>query len=146
MALSSALHKWRLEDPADPDPATRVYVFPRNPVKMSAPFLEKNISMEGTTAVDGQVLLWEGVTPARPWSFGGAIIDKAQHEALRSWVYDRQGRLFVYDHFGRRFTVVMQALETEVVRKNQVYWRHDYTVKCIQIGQPTLPTVGEDGL
>lgn len=140
-----ALHKWRLEDPADSNPATNRYVFPTNPDKMSSPFPTKAISAEATTAVDGQVLLWEGMTPATAWSFSGHVRSAEAYEELRSWVYDRRGRLFIYDHFGRRLVVVLQSFEPEGKRSVGVYWHHSYLIKALIVGAPTRPTVGTDG-
>lgn len=137
--------RWVLQDPADPSPAG-TYTVPRNPNRMTSPFPARAITSEGTTAIDGQVLLWEGMTTPTQWSFGGTIVDAAHYEALRSWVYDRQGRLFVYDHFGRRLVVVLKEFKADPPEKAKMgrYWHHDYEISALVLSI-SQPTVGDEG-
>jgi len=137
--------RWRLQDPANP---TDAYTFPQNPNRMTSPFPSRLVTTKGTTAVDGQVLMWEGPTEPQSWSFGGPIKNAAHYEALRSWVYDRQGRLFLWDHFGRRYVVILKTFkpETEGPAKRQPgrYWFHDYTIDALVVSI-SMPTVGDEG-
>lgn len=131
--------RWTLTDPYTGD----VYTFPNNPNKMTSPFPEKALTSLTTTAVGGQALVWEGATPPTSWSFGGSILDAAHYEALRSWVYEHQGRLLVTDHFGRGIVCVLRSFKPEPKRAVGRYWRHEYTIEALIFGQPGAPTVGE---
>jgi hypothetical protein len=113
---------------------------------MTSPFPIRTITSKGTTAVDGQVLMWEGMRQPSSWSFTGAIKDAAHYEALRSWVYDRQGRLFLWDHFGRRLILVLQEFKPDPGDKMRVgrYWYHTYTITAIVISVSSA-TVGDGG-
>lgn len=135
--------RWKFEDPADANPATRVYTFYRNPNTMSSPFPVRSLTHAGTTAPNGQVLLWEGVMTPTTWQFGGPTWNAAHHEMLRSWVYDRQGRKYVYDHFGRRLTVVFQQFSFEPPEKPRYgrYWWGQYTIEAIVLAM-TPPANG----
>lgn len=134
-----AVLRWKFEDPAD----STVYTFPYNPSKQTSPFPSRDVAYQGTTAVDGQVLLWEGMTNPVDWSFAGTVLDADHYEALRSWVYDRQGRLYVWDHFGRRLTVVLKELNVEPPDRYKIgrYWYHSYTVKALVLAM-TEPVSG----
>lgn len=138
--------KWRLFDPSDVDPETNNYVFEWSPNKMSSPFPKRNITTTGTTAVDGQALLWEGSTQPTAWTFGGAIPNREQYETLRSWVYDRKGRLYLWDHFGRRFTVLLREFTADPPERHKRgrYWFHTYTIEALVLAV-SAPTVGNEG-
>jgi hypothetical protein len=113
---------------------------------MGSPFPTRVLSYEGTTAVDGQVLLWEGTRTPANWSFSGVIKNAAHYEALRAWTYDRQGRLFLFDHFGRRLVVVLKEFKPEPAAKARIgrYWHHTYSIDAlvISISQPSLSDGG----
>lgn len=137
--------KWRFEDPADSNPATRTYQFEINPNQMNSPFPNRSVSVMGTTAVDGQILMWEGMREPAQLTFGGTILSAEQYEALRSWVYDRRGRIFLWDHYGRRMIVVLQAFVPEPVRTTgRFYWRTTYTINAIVLAV-SMPTVSNEG-
>lgn len=140
-----AVMRWRLQDPANP---TDTYTFPISPNTMSSPFPARMVTTKGVTAIDGQVLMWEGPIEPQQWSFGGSILDAAQYEALRSWVYDRQGRMFLWDHFGRRYVVVFKSLSVETTapakRQPGRYWYHTYTIEALVVSI-SAPTVGDEG-
>lgn len=137
--------RWKFQDPADSSGAG-TYTFPWNPKTMTSPFPDKAITMKGTTAVDGQTLMWEGMSQPASWSFGGAIKDAAHYEAMRAWVYDRQGRLFVWDHFGRRLIVVLKKFNPSPAEKMRIgrYWYHTYTIDAVVIAISS-PTVTDSG-
>lgn len=135
--------RWRFEDPYDSDPETNSYTFPINPNQMSSPFPEKAISAMTTTAIGGVPLVWQGNTPPKSWTFGGEILDAAHYEALRSWTYDRNRRLYLFDHFGRRLILVMQSFDPAPKRAVGRYWRHTYTCTALvlSVGAPTVAEV-----
>jgi len=139
--MPSEVIRWRFEDPSDPNPDTRSYEFPINPNTMGSPFPTRNITVQGTTAVDGQLLMWEGMRSPADFTFGGTVLAGTQYEALRSWVYGKNGRLFLFDHYGRRMVVILKAFKPEPKRMTgRFYWRHDYSIDCIvvSITQPTV--------
>lgn len=134
-------HKqWYFEDTKDPNVATRTFTLYPNPSTMSSPFPTKEITALPTTALNGQTLYWEGQTTPVEWSFGGTIRDAALYEALRAWVYARSGPINVYDHFGRRITVLFRSFAPEPPEraKGGVYWYHKYTITALvmSIGAP----------
>lgn len=139
------LQQWKLVDPTDAS-AGGLYLFEPNPNKMSSPFPARALTTESSSAPGGRPMVWEGPTPPTEWSFGGSILDKAQYEALRSWVYDRPGHVYVYDHFGRRLDTVLREFipESPERMRNGRYWYHTYTIKAVVFGI-TPPTVGESG-
>lgn len=135
--------RWRLQDPASP---TDEYTFPRNPSRMSSPFPARAVTTQGVTAKDGQVLMWEGVMQPQQWTFGGTIVNAAHYENLRSWVYNKQGRLFLWDHFGRRFTVVLKSFKADPPERAKIgrYWYHEWEIEALVISI-SAPTVDDDG-
>lgn len=145
--MSGRLQSWRLVDPTDTNPATREYIFRPNPRRMTSPFPERAITTRKSSAPGGRSMVWEGPLPDTEWSFTGSALDKAQYEALRKWVYDRPGHVYVYDHFGRRMDCVLKAFQPEPPErmKSGKYWYHVYTIKATVFGMPTTPTVGESG-
>jgi hypothetical protein len=139
----AAFLRWKFEDPADPNPLTNTYTLLHNPSKQTSPFPARDLAYQGTTAVDGQVLVWEGMTNPVDWSFSGTVFNAEHYEALRTWVYDRKGRMFVWDHFGRRLTVVFKKLSAEPPEapKPGMYWFHTYTVEALVLAI-TAPASG----
>lgn len=135
------VQKWRFEDPSDTNPLTRSYQFTINPNQMDSPYPARSVTTMGTTAVNGQTLMWEGMRQPATLSFGGTILNYEQFEAMRSWVYDRPGRIYLWDHYGRRMTVVLHRFAPEPVRTTGRFrWRHTYTVEAtvIDIRTPIL--------
>lgn len=131
--------RWKFYDPYTGES----YVFPINPNTMTPVFPQRALTPLTTTAVGGQALVWEGATPPAAWSFGGAILDSAHYEALRSWTYDRKGRIIVSDHFGRDMVSVLSVFKPEPKRSLGRYWRHEYTIDALMFGAPSAPLIGE---
>lgn len=134
--------RWKLIDPHDTNTATKTYTFPMNPRDMTSPLPERNIATQGTTR--GRVLLFEGALPAKAWSFSGPILNKAHMEALRHWVYERPGRVYIMDHFGRTIECVLQSFEVTPKRRTGYYYSHEYSVSALitAISDPTVPNAG----
>ena len=139
-------NRWRIVDPTDVDPATREYVFRPGPNKMSSPFPTRAITTSSSSAPGGQPIVWEGPTPPVEWTFSGSILSKAQYEMLQSWVYERGGHVWIYDHFGRRLDVVLKEFSPEPPErmKNGKYWYHRYTIKAV-VFSISKATVDEKG-
>lgn len=133
--------RWRLEDPSDPNPTTNNYQFEINPNEMSSPYPTRSVTTMGTTAVDGNVLMWEGMRQPAVMTFGGTLLSADQLNELTKWVYQKQGRMFLWDHFGRRMLVVLHKLEAVPVRTaGRFYMRHTWSIECtvISISQPLI--------
>jgi len=133
--------RWTFQDPAFP---SVIYTLPWNPQTMSSPFPARSITALATTAIDGQVLLQEGMAEPANWSFSGIIKDAAHYEALRGWTYGH-GRIYIFDHFGRQLTVVLKNFKPspEKIRIGH-YWRHTYEVEGLVLAVGA-PTIGDDG-
>lgn len=139
MAYPLARVPWVFTDPYDPDPATNTYQPPINPNKMTSLFPERALTQAVTTAIDGQVIFFEGQAKPQQWQFSGAIFDADHYDMLRSWVYDRRRRVTVTDHYGRDIICVLTKFDAQPVRANGKYWRHDYTISAtvVSVGKPT---------
>lgn len=134
------VQKWTFYDPHDPNPATNLYRFPHNPNKMTTPFPEKNITTKATTALDGQVLIYQGMNNPAQWQFSGDLWTANEYDMLRSWVYERPRRVVVTDHFGRPITCILQKFDAVPAQKLRTYWRHTYTISAyvFSVGEPTV--------
>lgn len=136
------VQRWVIKDPYTDDADDRYYHFPRNPTTMGNVYPERPVSAFATTM--GKVLLYEGATQPRQWSFSGPILDKDQFAALQHWVYTKKRRLVLTDHFGRDITLVFTSLELIPKRRVNYYYSHDYTVNALIISI-TPATVKNDG-
>jgi len=141
-----AVLKWKIVDPSDANPATNTYNFMWNPSEMSSPFPERSVTVSSAVAPDGQSVLWEGATQPVQFTFRGTTPNATQYEALREWVYERRGRMYLYDHFGRRMLVVFKKFDPTPGAKARPgrYWYHSYTVTALVLAI-TAPTVGDGG-
>lgn len=135
------VQKWRLEDPAPPPGLPSSYTFEINPNEMGSPMPVRQVQVQGTTAVNGQTLMWEGARQPATLQFGGTLLTYEQYNALRHWTYERKGRLFLWDHFGRRMVVVLHNFSPVPVRTTGRFrWRHTWTIDCtvISVATPLL--------
>lgn len=134
--------RWKIVDPYDTNPATRTYTFPRNPAEMSNIYPTRAVQATATTA--GKILLWEGSTPATPFTFSGPILEKQLFLDLQTWVYNKKRRLNIIDHFGRVISCVLTSVEMVPKRRLNYYYSHDYVVNGLAI-KVSAPTVGPSG-
>lgn len=111
------------------------YQFGVNPNKMGSFIRPRAVDVVTTTAPDGQVLLTEGARKPKQTSFGGVILDQAQHDAMLGWLDDHQ-RIYLDDHFGRRWEVFILDFAPEPKKTLNRYWRHDYTVTLLILSAP----------
>lgn len=136
---------WVFIDPYDDNDDTNTYSFPINPNAMTSPFPTRTISASFTTAISGQTLLTEGAPKPSQWQFTGSIFNAAHYDALRSWVYERNRRIIVQDHFGRPITCVLVFFDAQPKQVQKKYWMHTYTITAlvVDVGEPTqVPTEG----
>lgn len=131
--------KWKFFDPYDTDTSTNTAYFPVNPNAMTSPFPQRQISTVATTAIDGQTIFVEGQAKPVDWQFSGWINTPYHYDLLRSWVYERRRRITITDHFGRDIVCVLTNFDAVPQMKNNVYWRHTYTVRglVVSVGKPT---------
>lgn len=137
-----SVQRWVLVDPYDTNTSTNTYTFPRNPTEMTSVYPERAIQSLSTS--NGKVLLFEGTTPAKQFSFSGPILDKQQFLDLQTWVYTKKRRLNLTDHFGRVISCVLTAVDMVPKRRNNIYYSHDYTVTGLVLSV-SAATVGELG-
>lgn len=130
------IERWTLTDPATGE----TYTFPRNPRTMGSLYGMRNLSSQSTTAIEGQAIVFEGNKKPVEWEFEGAILEYAHYEALRKWVYDKNNRLYLRDHYGRVITLTLLGFEPKPKRRTNKYWSHDYTIRALvfNVGAPTV--------
>jgi hypothetical protein len=135
-----AMQRWQFHDPSDPDPVTNTWTVPINPREMSSVFPTRAFTQKHSTAVDGQLLLFEGPPAPVDFTFAGAILDANHYDMLRSWTYERHTAIEIRDHFGRTLLVVMTKFDVKPKNARGVYWRHEYSIEALllDISPPTL--------
>jgi hypothetical protein len=142
--MAEAEHKlrWRFVDThAGANPAS--YTFAVNPRQMTKPYLAKVISYQATTASDGRSLAFEGAPAPIEWTFGGNSLTQAQLKAFETWVYKKRTRIYVYDHYGRRYTVYLRDLDAKPPegRTSPHYpFRMEWTITATLFANPTWPS------
>lgn len=120
------------------------WTVPQNPNEMTHLYADKNVSVQTTTAVDGQAIMFEGNAPLQQWEFSGSLRTREHYEELARWVAKRN-RIIITDHYGRTIPVYLTGFAPVPRRAINVYWLHNYTVRalvCGPIGEPTVPTSG----
>jgi hypothetical protein len=134
--------RWVIVDPYDANPTTNTYTFPRNPTEMTSVYPERAVS--SLTTSSGKVLLYEGTTPAKQFSFSGPVLDKQHFLDLQTWVYNKQRRLNLTDHFGRVISCVLTTVDLVPKRRVNIYYSHDYQVTglILSVGAPTVANAG----
>jgi hypothetical protein len=134
--------RWVIVDPYDANPTTNTYTFPRNPAEMSSVYPERAVSSLATT--NGKVLLYEGTTPPKQFTFGGPVLDKQQFLDLQTWVYSKKRRLNLTDHYGRVISCVLTAVDLVPKRRINYYYSHQYEVTglVLSVGAPTVANTG----
>ena len=133
--------QWLVEDPVVGDS----YTFPVNPNQWSGFMRARSFTVQETTALDGNMLVYEGQRGAADASFGGVIRSRAQYDSLMAWFHASRGRLVLSDHFGRKFGVQVKGIEFESPERPKpgIYWYKRYTVSLLILSGPTAPTVGD---
>ena len=127
--------RWEFVDPhAGASPAS--YTFAINPNRMTSPWLEKKLDLSVSTAADGMALVSEGQSPPKEWQFGGAILNQAHHDNLALWLR-KTVRIYLYDHFRRRYTIYPLTLDMTPIKWSPAYpFRHQYTMTVLTFADP----------
>lgn len=131
-----AVVRWIFNDPV----LNESYTVHINPNEMGSLFPQKRITSKTTTAIDGKVLVFESKAAPVDWQFSGFLLQPEHHDKLHEWVYDRNYRIRITDHFGRIITCYLTSFTPTPKRSLQHYWRHDYTIQAIvfDVGPPTV--------
>lgn len=132
--LSGGRRKWVLQDLMPGGLGS--WVMPTNPAEMSSPYLERNYTTKMTTA--GRAHISEGARVPVEWTFGGLAPDEAFANKLLAY-RNLNRRLYVIDHRGRAFKVMITNLEL-VPRLRKTYNGvlidgHDYTMTATVLDQ-----------
>lgn len=128
------VQRWKFQDPDTTrftPIAQREYTFPVNPREMTSLYADRTVTARATTG--GGVVVYEGSSPPKEWTFSGIVYSFEQHEAMRNWLLEKKKRLFVFDHFGRRITFYPVSLELRPKRDIKRYWSHEYRASGLVI-------------
>lgn len=131
-----AFLRWRFTD----DSTGEQYTVPLNPREMDKLFREKNVSTRTTTAIDGQAILFEGNRGVGQWTFSGVILDHQHYADLERWA-KKGTRVTIRDHVGRTFKVYITDFDAKPKRATNRLWKHEYTMTCLLLTDPTPATV-----
>lgn len=101
------------------------YIFAINPSSSRMSFGDINLTHEHTTANSGQVVSWEGAPRPTKWSFSGTVLTEAHYRAMESWCR-RNERVYITDHFARRYLVRFEEFNFSPVRDVERKWHHTY--------------------
>lgn len=137
MGYPLAVRKWVFSDGID------TWSPPFNPDAMTSPFPSRNVTTKHTSAISGQVLLYEGAPQVANWQFSGVSFDASHYEGLRHWVEDKNTRVQVTDHFGRVIDCVLLQFDAVPRKDARRYWTHTYTIHALvlKVGPPTMVPV-----
>lgn len=128
--------KWRIYDPA---PDGMSYIFEIGPSEMTSPYAPKALTADATTARDGQMLSWEGASPAVTWTLTGELLTQSQYEALRAFSRLNR-RVWIVDHLGRGWVVTVERFSATPKRALDYPWRHSYTLDVLIYDGPREAT------
>lgn len=101
------------------------YTLPVNPKEYEPSYGGFAISSEPTTVSSGTVVSWEGVAPPETMRWSGRILTKEDHAAMLKVGVTGQ-RIWVTDHFRRRFLVKIASFTPQRVRDRARPWHHEY--------------------
>lgn len=125
--LQAGVRRWIIQDPTG---TLDDYTFGHNPAEMSSPHPARTITLETTTASDGQPLSFEGAARAVSWTFKGELFDEDTVRALAAYVTSDR-RWYLIDHRNRAWTVTFENFDAAPVIKINQPWAHTYTMSCL---------------
>lgn len=108
------------------------YVFTINPSTVSRSFGVITTTTQQVASTDGAVVTWEGAPVPQVWSWSGTVLEKADHDQLVRWSQTGQ-RVWLTDHFQRRYLVKMEGLTMTPVRDPQHPWHHEYQMSAVAL-------------
>lgn len=101
------------------------YTLPINPDRLDMSYGEFVIDHENTTVSNGRIVAWEGAPVPNIWRWSGAVLDEASYGAMVAIGTTGQ-RLYLTDHFRRRFLVKVASVSMQRVRDLERPWHHRY--------------------
>lgn len=125
--------QWVLENSG-----VEVYVFPTNPARMSSPNAQRVMTVEHSTAPDGQPMTFEGMPLGVSWTFEGNVTTQAHYEALERFL-GYHCRLWLTDHLGRAWIIALESIDFTEVRSLNNPWSYSYKAKALILGGPVTP-------
>lgn len=119
--------RWHYYDPKTGENWT----VPINPNEMTSPWSERNYIVKATTAgpAGGVPVVFEGVRQPRQWTFSGTTLDLAHHDELLRWAM-KPNKVFITDHFGRTFAVMLDHFDAIPKQRASHMQRHTYTMRA----------------
>lgn len=126
--------RWVLEDVG----AVESIVLPLNPNKMDAPTRGRNMTWAwGTAWGQDRMRGIDNPGPAPQWTWSGFLFTESHYNLLLAWT-KRLARLYLSDHLGRTFEVVIQKFDpVERLPTAKHPWRVDYTMTCLLLKEIT---------
>lgn len=127
--------RWQLNDPTSG--GLGEFVFPINPSQMSSPYAARVYTVEHTTSLNGQAILWENGLTGHSWTFEGYLETKAFHDKLVAFHALRR-RFWLTDHRGRIWMVTFTDLDLTPLKPRRNVdkpWCHTYRLTCLAFGE-----------
>lgn len=120
------VQRWQLYDPT----TSTTWTMSSNPSECSSPPRKKRITEEGTSATNGQVILFEGQDEVQRIEWAGEILDEASYELWTYW-FAKRHQVRLTDDLGRVMWVYLESFTPKRVRSALMPWRHSYTAEAI---------------
>lgn len=127
--------RWTFTD-SDTD---ETIVLPINPNEASPPEASRNMRYAWGSHWGGDRMRLMDTTPQAPldWTFGGVIYTQEHYDLLLEWT-DRGTILFVTDHLGRAFEVIISKFDpVDRTPTPHKPWRFTYTMTCLMLEEVT---------
>lgn len=137
-----SIYRWKFLDNNPEEGQSDSYEFDVNPKEMQTLNSEKKITVLGTTAVDGQALLYEGARPPQAWEFSGTLLTKDQYDQMNDF-FARRHRLQLMIHDGRLLDIYATGFSPVPKPSTNYRWRHEYTFKALVF--KVTPATGDPG-
>lgn len=119
--------QWKFTDPV----TAAVYTFGIGPNEFDGPTRRKRIGYEYPTALDGNVIIFEGRDEARTIRFSGSILTSVQYEAMKTW-FNKRYQLYITDDNGIQYTIYITSFDPKRVRGTRLYpFRYTYTAEAV---------------
>lgn len=130
-ALGGDVVRWRFKDPLG-----ETYTFARNPSTWVEPLIDRQLTVEHTTASEaGQPLIWEGGEQGTQFTFEGYVDTQEQYEAMNRFLALRH-RFWLTDHRNRIWSVVLHQIDWTPRRNQGVDWSFDYSATATALTGP----------
>ena len=121
-----ALVRWTFDDPT----TLESYTMEINPNDGGSPTYAKGITINSTSAPDGQAIIFEGQDSTQTFEVRGILLTEEQYNALVTW-YQKRHQVMVTDDLERQFYIYITGLEFRRKRAIHYPWKHEYTLKYL---------------